>query len=203
MDRRRRSRGPSWRPIARPSASPPRSTAIDVRRVIHGQGADHVILQQLWRRRRIHRAYVTVHIGRDRRVYLVKSRAVPEDVLRRAEEPRIASATRSGRAALAGGGARHRTGVGGRQARAALVPSPGGCSIPPGACASTARNRARRVITYVHAVTGTVISRYDNPGRGDGTGDRVPAEPHGPGPAASSRSTGRDCSARRCRPTPR
>src|SRR6266404_5582949 len=66
---------------------------LDVRRVIHGQGADHVILQQLWRRRRIHRAYVTVHIGRDRRVYLVKSRAVPEDVLRQAEEPRIASGT--------------------------------------------------------------------------------------------------------------
>src|SRR5512138_1059526 len=76
---------------------------LDVRRVIRGQGADHVILQQRWRRRRIHRAYVTVHIGRDRRVYLVKSRAVPEDVLRHAEEPRIASA-RAVRAALAGGG---------------------------------------------------------------------------------------------------
>src|SRR5260370_13437661 len=77
---------------------------LDVRRVIHGQGADHVILQQLWRRRRIHRAYVTVHIGRDRRVYLVKSRAVPEDVLRRPEEPRIANAT-AARAALAAGAA--------------------------------------------------------------------------------------------------
>ena len=73
---------------------------LDVRRVIRGQGADHVILQQRWRRRRIHRAYVTVHIGRDRRVYLVKSRAVPEDVLRHAEEPRIASA-RAARTALA------------------------------------------------------------------------------------------------------
>src|SRR5882724_4858616 len=74
---------------------------LDVRRVIHGLGADHVILQQLWRRRRIHRGYVTVHIGRDRRVYLVKSRAVPDDVLREAEEPRIA-AGRAVRAALAG-----------------------------------------------------------------------------------------------------
>src|ERR1700716_2172374 len=55
---------------------------LDVRRVIHGRGAAHVILQQLWRRRRIHRAYVTVHIGRDRRVYLVKSRAVPDDSAR-------------------------------------------------------------------------------------------------------------------------
>jgi hypothetical protein len=44
---------------------------LDVARVIHGQGADHVILQQRWGGRRIHRAYVTVHIGRGRRGYLV------------------------------------------------------------------------------------------------------------------------------------
>jgi hypothetical protein len=41
---------------------------LDLRRVLHGLGADHVIYQQIWRRRRIHRAYVSVHIGRDRRV---------------------------------------------------------------------------------------------------------------------------------------
>src|SRR4029077_21063445 len=92
------SRGPHPQPLG----LPPAPARLDVRRVIHAQGADHVILQQLWRRRRIHRAYVTVHIGRDRRVYLVKSRAVAEDVLRRAEEPRIARAT-AVRAALAGG----------------------------------------------------------------------------------------------------
>jgi hypothetical protein len=62
---------------------------LDLRRVIHGLGADHVIYQQIWRRRRIHRAYVTVHIGRDRRVYLVKSRLVPEDLLRRTHEPSL------------------------------------------------------------------------------------------------------------------
>lgn len=86
---------------------------LDVRRVIHGRGADHVILQQLWRRRRIHRAYVTVHIGGDRRVYLVKSRAVPEDVLRQAEEYRL-SARSAVRAALGGGGTRQGARVGGR-----------------------------------------------------------------------------------------
>ena len=76
---------------------------LDVARIIHGRGADHVILQQRWRGRRIHRAYVTVHIGRDRRVYLVKSRAVPEDVLQEAESARIGR-DRAVRAALAGGG---------------------------------------------------------------------------------------------------
>ena len=52
-------------------------------RIVHGLGAEHVIFQQRWKRRRVHRAYVTVHLGtRDRRVYLVKSRAAPEGVLR-------------------------------------------------------------------------------------------------------------------------
>ena len=72
-------------------------------RVVHGLGADHVIFQQFWRRRRIHRGYVTVHIGRGRRVYLVKSRAVPDEVLGGAEKSRVV-ARRAVRAALARGG---------------------------------------------------------------------------------------------------
>jgi len=131
-----------------------------VRRVIHGQGADHVILQQLWRRRRIHRAYVTVHIGRDRRVYLVKSRAVPEDVLRQAEEPRIASA-RAVRAALAGGGrGKGRAWVVGKPE---LLWYPARRRLHPAWRVRIHRTRPRaEIITYVHAVTGSVISRYDN-----------------------------------------
>ena len=133
---------------------------LDVRRVIHGQGADHVILQQLWRRRRIHRAYVTVHIGRDRRVYLVKSRAVPEDVLRQAEEPRIASAT-AVRAALAGGG--RDTGRAWVVGKPELLWYPARRLLHPAWRVRIHRTKPRaEVITYVHAVTGTVISRYDN-----------------------------------------
>jgi len=71
-----------------------------VRRVVHGLSATHVIFQQRWRRRRIHRAYVTVHIDPQRCVYLVKSRAVPDDVLREAKDPRI-GAPRAVRAAFA------------------------------------------------------------------------------------------------------
>jgi Fungalysin metallopeptidase (M36) len=46
-------------------------------RIIESLGAWHVILRQTVRRIPVHRAYVSVHISRDRHVYLVKSRAVP------------------------------------------------------------------------------------------------------------------------------
>lgn len=133
---------------------------LDVRRVIHGQGADHVILQQRWRRRRIHRAYVTVHIGRNRRVYLVKNRAVPEDVLRDAAEPRIGSA-RAVRAALAGGGrGKGRAWVVGKPE---LLWYPARRLLHPAWRVRIHRTRPRaELITYVHAVTGSIISRYDN-----------------------------------------
>lgn len=133
---------------------------LDVRRVIHGRGADHVILQQLWRRRRIHRAYVTVHIGGDRRVYLVKSRAVPEDVLRQAEEYRL-SARSAVRAALGGGGrGKGRAWVVGKPE---LLWYPARRLLHPAWRVRIHRTRPRaEIITYVHAVTGSVISRYDN-----------------------------------------
>ena len=133
---------------------------LEVRRVIRGLGADHVILQQRWRRRRIHRGYVTVHIGHDRRVYLVKSRAVPDDVLRGTEEPRL---TRGGavRRAFAGGGrGKGRAWVVGPPE---LLWYPARRLLHPAWRVRIYRTRPRsEVITYVHAVTGAVISRYDN-----------------------------------------
>ncbi len=133
---------------------------LDVARIIHGRGADHVILQQRWRGRRIHRAYVTVHIGRDRRVYLVKSRAVPEDVLQEAEPARIGR-DRAVRAALAGGGrGRGRAWVVGTPE---LLWYPARRLLHPAWRVRIHRTRPRsEVITYVHAVTARVISRYDN-----------------------------------------
>jgi hypothetical protein len=52
-----------------------------VQREIESLGAWHVIAQQDHLGLRIHRAYVTVHIGRDRCVYLTKNRAVPRALL--------------------------------------------------------------------------------------------------------------------------
>lgn len=55
--------------------------ALRLRRVIESVGARHVILEQRFRRLRIHRAYVTVHLSREGRVFLVKNRAVPKENL--------------------------------------------------------------------------------------------------------------------------
>ncbi len=51
------------------------------RKTLASVGALHVILSQRLRGIRIHRAYVTVHMDRTHRVYLVKNRAVPLDLL--------------------------------------------------------------------------------------------------------------------------
>jgi len=57
---------------------------------IRSLGADHVILRQHHAGAPLHRAYVTVHIGRkDRRVYLVKNRAMPKEFLPEAVKPRL------------------------------------------------------------------------------------------------------------------
>lgn len=133
---------------------------LDVARLIHGRGADHVILQQRWRGLRIHRAYVTVHVGHDRRVYLVKSRAVPEDVLQAAEPARIGR-DRAVRAALAGRGrGRGRAWVVGTPE---LLWYPARRLLHPAWRVRVHRTRPRsELITYVHAITARVISRYDN-----------------------------------------
>ena len=57
---------------------------LDLRRVIHGRGAHHIILQQLWRRR-ASPAYVTCTRPGSARVSV--KRAVPDDVLRKTEDP--------------------------------------------------------------------------------------------------------------------
>ena len=46
-------------------------------RIVESLGARHVILQQKFQRRRVDRAYVTVHISRSGQVYLAKNRARP------------------------------------------------------------------------------------------------------------------------------
>jgi len=133
---------------------------LDLRRVIHGLGADHVIYQQLWRRRRIHRAYVTVHIGRDRRVYLVKSRAVPEDILRETHEPALPE-RRAVRLALAAVG--HAKGSVRVVGRPELLWYPSRRLLHPAWRVRVHRSRPRaEIIVYVHAITGRIISRVDN-----------------------------------------
>jgi hypothetical protein len=54
---------------------------LSLRRVVQSLGAQHVILQQSHAGLRIQRAYLTVHLDRERRVYLVKNRTMPRERL--------------------------------------------------------------------------------------------------------------------------
>jgi hypothetical protein len=83
----------------------------DVRfqRCVESLGAYHVIFQQFYFERRVHRAYVTVHIDRGGRVYHVKCRAAPGERLpvRADFLPRVFSLRcRSGRRAASAGACR-------------------------------------------------------------------------------------------------
>jgi hypothetical protein len=51
------------------------------RKTLESLGATHVIFQQQHLKWRIHRAYVTVHIGPEGRVYMAKNRAIPANLL--------------------------------------------------------------------------------------------------------------------------
>jgi hypothetical protein len=55
--------------------------SLERRDLIQSLGATHVILQQVYRGVRVHRGFVTVHVGRGGRIYLAKNRAVPAQLL--------------------------------------------------------------------------------------------------------------------------
>jgi hypothetical protein len=129
-------------------------------RIAYGLGAEHVIFQQRWKRRRVHRAYVTVHIGaRDRRVYLAKSRAAPMDVLQSAHDDRLGVA-RAARIALARVRARGKTRVVGAPE---LLWYPAERLLHPAWRVRVHRTTPRaEFLVYVNAETGSVIHVYDN-----------------------------------------
>jgi Zn-dependent metalloprotease len=62
-------------------------------RTIESLCAHHVIHQQQLKRLPIHRAYVTVHLGRDGHVYLVKNRAVPKELAEPAAKFKVTQAS--------------------------------------------------------------------------------------------------------------
>ena len=130
-------------------------------RVVESLGAHHVIFQQVHLRQRVHRGYVTVHVARDGRVYLVKNRAVPASLLPRAPKTTIARerAVRLARRSLTGR-AVEVTVVGAEPmwfpARTRLHPA-----LRVRIHRTTARTRTEWII-YVDRVTGAILSRYDN-----------------------------------------
>lgn len=130
-------------------------------RVVESLGAHHVIFQQRHLRQRVHRAYVTVHVARDGRVYLVKNRVVPARLLPRRPKKTIARerAARRARRSLTGR-ALAVTVVGIESmwfpARTRLHPA-----FRVRIHRKTARTRSEWIV-YVDRVTGRILGRYDN-----------------------------------------
>ncbi len=63
--------------------------SLRLRRIIRSLGAWHVIFSQRHLGKYIHRAYVTVHMDSRRAVYLIKSRAVPRQLLPDVDTARV------------------------------------------------------------------------------------------------------------------
>ena len=129
------------------------------RKTLASVGAHHVILAQRLRGIRIHRAYVTVHIDRARRVYLVKNRAVPVGLLplRPARTIGPAAAVRVAlRRATRGGRSGH-------VMELEPVWFPAKTRLHPAWKVRVHRDRPRAEwLVYVDAATGRVRSAYDN-----------------------------------------
>ncbi len=57
------------------------------RYVLRSLGAQHVLFKQFWGKYPIHRAYVTVHMDKQGRIYMAKNRAVPMELLKSLPKP--------------------------------------------------------------------------------------------------------------------
>jgi len=128
-------------------------------KVIPSLSAHHVIFQQVYCKRRVHRAYVTVHVANDDRVYLAKNRAMPKDLM--TAKPRFDLSQKE----LV------------RRARRALPQKSRRCVLqtteemwfpkddrllPVCRVRLGRRLPAEEWIVYVNAATGGIVSKYDN-----------------------------------------
>lgn len=138
---------------------------LSVQRVVRSLGATHVILQQRHRRIPIFRAYVTMHIGHDGRIYLVKNRAVPRAFLEERGRFKLSARHARSRARRAVGGGRRGVTVMGADRRWFPVED----TIRPAYRVRVHREAPRAEwIVYVNAATGGVLSKYDNLASGRG-----------------------------------
>jgi len=130
-----------------------------LQRTIESMGAQHLIFQQQYRGVRIHRAYVTVHIGRDRRIYLAKNRAVPRDLL--GGEPGfrigVGAARRRARRSV------HATAQDREVFPVERMWFPHKDTLRPALRVRVLRVRPRQEwIVYVDGHSGKILSKYDN-----------------------------------------
>jgi hypothetical protein len=135
----------------------PKLRDLDLRKVVPAIGGSHVIFSQTYYGIPIHRAYVTVHMDDKNRVYLIKNRAVPEELLPPVRQVQITDAEARRLA---------RRSVKGRNLR---VLSSEPMWFPRKKTLRFAyKLRVRRAtpsaewIIFIDAITGSVLSKYDN-----------------------------------------
>lgn len=137
----------------------PGLTGLEVQRVILSLGGAHVIMRQSHAGRRVHRGYVSVHMDRTGRVFLVKNRSVPARLLPAAFEKRIGrdEAVRRARQSLP---KRERRGEL-RETEALWFPREA-TLLPAWKVRFTREKPREEWIVYVNARNGAILTRYDN-----------------------------------------
>jgi hypothetical protein len=128
-------------------------------KAIQSIGANHLIFQQQFQKRRVHRAYVTVHIARSGQVYLAKNRAAPEDVFIIDKLDRISKKECIQKARASLPSRRRRTVL--QHIEQMWFPKDG--QVYPAWRVRLKRMRPREEwIVYVDERTGRILSKYDN-----------------------------------------
>ncbi len=136
-------------------------TELRLRRVRTSVGGSHVIFSQIHLETRIHRAYVTVHMNRRNEVYLIKNRAVPERLLPKSPGAELGLKRIEHRARKAAAGRKDR--------KATLLEREkvwfhirARLHLAYKFRFRVRKPRRHEWIIYVDAVTGKVLSKYDN-----------------------------------------
>lgn len=138
----------------------PRARGLVLRRVIRSLGATHVIFSQQHGGHPVHRAYVTVHIGRDGRAYLAKNRAMPKHLLPEPEKPKRSAKQACARALRAIRATAKTTRVVGA-VETTWFPRREKLVLAHKVRLHRAKPREEWIV-YLNAKTGAVLSRIDN-----------------------------------------
>ena len=137
-----------------------RARGLKLRRVIESLGAAHVIFSQHHAGHPVHRAYVTVHIGRDGRAYLAKNRAMPKHLLPEAAKPKRSIRQARARALRAIHATARTTRVVG-DVETTWFPRREKLVLAHKVRLHRTKPREEWIV-YVDAKTGAVLSRFDN-----------------------------------------
>ena len=148
----------------------PDLTGLRFQKRIDSLGAHHLIFQQVHAGRRVHRAYVTVHMDREGRVFLSKNRAMPAPMLPAKAGFKVAREDAIRRALRALPRRRGGAGRGTVQDTEAMW-FPRGAGLAPAWRVRIARRKpAQEWLIYVNARSGGILSKYDNLAAATGRG---------------------------------